>query len=994
MVAIHETAYPRLKPSFTPKELIEVFLPTDEELLFIKKNTRKSSPAIQLGFLLTLKYYQYIGRPILVRKIQPQVQRYIESYLGLDNINLVEHYTNQNRIRHIKRIRDFLGIKSDKSLRKEHIKKAALKASEQKTDLADIINHMLEEVIKDRFELPVFSKFVRLAKAARSVVNNGYYSAIFDKLTKEQISIIDALLFSSTDDGNVIESGWYKLKQEPKKPTYKNIRLFIEHAKTLIELRETLDANLENIPPSRLEYLRDAAQSLDIADLNRIRESRRYALIIIYIHIKTAMTIDDLCSIFILWIRKIGTQADLNLEKYRIKHASNTDELILAFYNMLLIMKDQKTDKEKMSAIEHELGGNIDDILEKCQAHINSTKNKSLSWMVKPFSNKRSVLFCILENLKIRSSSQDNTLITAVQFIIKHRYSRKEWIDIDYNAEELKEELDILSDRWFKTVTQVSRGSKVQTVNKNYYEIAIFSMLADELQCGDVYVAGGFLFDDPNKKLISWDEFKIEKEKYCATHNFPKTGAELVARNKSALRDASQKTDLNYENNAWLSIEGGRPILKKLPAIPEHPDTEKIKQMIMKEMPKVSIVDVIVDIERWFSLSLYFKPISGYDTKIIDYPSRFVSTSFAYGSNIGPTQAERSLSTYTRKQIAWIFNHHVNEDRLLKTIRHVINKFNLFDLPFKWGTGESKSVDGTFIDMYKQNLLAAKHIRYGGTGGIGYFHISDKYIALYSDFVSSACHESIFLFDDVPDFYSDIRPDKIHGDSWAQSEVLFGLAFFMSIKLMPRIKNFKDLNFYKAYAQDKYKNIGDLFTTSPIDWDILETHFDDMFRSAISIQKGKIKASTLLRKLCSKSRKNKLYFAFRELGRVQRTIFLLEYINDPELRRMIQAATCKSEEFNEFLDWIRFGDGGVIGDNLRGNQKKVVRYGHLLANMTMLHTVINQTKAINKLKESGVLIVDEVLSGMGCYWTEHLNRLGKFLVEMDKEIAEIEYAIK
>ena len=167
-----------------------------------------------------------------------------------------------------------------------------------------------------------------------------------------------------------------------------------------------------------------------------------------------------------------------------------------------------------------------------------------------------------------------------------------------------------------------------------------------------------------------------------------------------------------------------------------------------------------------------------------------------------------------------------------------------------------------------------------------------------------------------------------------------------------------------------------------------------MFRSAISIQKGKIKASTLLRKLCSKSRKNKLYFAFRELGRVQRTIFLLEYINDPELRRMIQAATCKSEEFNEFLDWIRFGDGGVIGDNLRGNQKKVVRYGHLLANMTMLHTVINQTKAINKLKESGVLIVDEVLSGMGCYWTEHLNRLGKFLVEMDKEMAEIEYAIK
>ena len=81
-----------------------------------------------------------------------------------------------------------------------------------------------------------------------------------------------------------------------------------------------------------------------------------------------------------------------------------------------------------------------------------------------------------------------------------------------------------------------------------------------------------------------------------------------------------------------------------------------------------------------------------------------------------------------------------------------------------------------------------------------------------------------------------------------------------------------------------------------------------------------------MRKLCSKSRKNKLYFAFRELGRVVRTIFLLNYINDPELRKMIQAATCKSEEFNEFISWVRFGDGGTIKDNLRFNQGKIIKY--------------------------------------------------------------------
>jgi len=106
-----------------------------------------------------------------------------------------------------------------------------------------------------------------------------------------------------------------------------------------------------------------------------------------------------------------------------------------------------------------------------------------------------------------------------------------------------------------------------------------------------------------------------------------------------------------------------------------------------------------------------------------------------------------------------------------------------------------------------------------------------------------------------------------------------------------------------------------------------------MLRVVMSIQKGKVKASTILRKLCSKSRKNKLYYAFRELGRVIRTDFLLNYINNPELRRMIQAATCKSEEFNEFIDWISFGGGGVIADNMRFSQRKIIKFSHLLANI-------------------------------------------------------------
>ena len=51
------------------------------------------------------------------------------------------------------------------------------------------------------------------------------------------------------------------------------------------------------------------------------------------------------------------------------------------------------------------------------------------------------------------------------------------------------------------------------------------------------------------------------------------------------------------------------------------------------------------------------------------------------------------------------------------------------------GTGESASADGTKWDLYEQNLLSEYHIRYGGYGGISYYHVSDTYIALFSNFI-------------------------------------------------------------------------------------------------------------------------------------------------------------------------------------------------------------------------------------------------------------------
>ncbi|MEV4224914.1 Tn3 family transposase [Nonomuraea sp. NPDC049725] len=59
-------------------------------------------------------------------------------------------------------------------------------------------------------------------------------------------------------------------------------------------------------------------------------------------------------------------------------------------------------------------------------------------------------------------------------------------------------------------------------------------------------------------------------------------------------------------------------------------------------------------------------------------------------------------------------------------------------------------------------------------------------------------------------------------------------------------------------------------TSDPL-FGLIETHWSDLLRTAISIRENRISSVTLLRRLGNHSRKNRLYRAFRELGRAVRT---------------------------------------------------------------------------------------------------------------------------
>jgi TnpA family transposase len=186
--------------------------------------------------------------------------------------------------------------------------------------------------------------------------------------------------------------------------------------------------------------------------------------------------------------------------------------------------------------------------------------------------------------------------------------------------------------------------------------------------------------------------------------------------------------------------------------------------------------------------------------------------------------------------------------------------------------------------------------------------------------------------------------------------------------------------FYRPGPGVKYKHIDSLFDQAAVDWGLIETHFSDLMRTVISIREGALSSETLLRRLGNNSRKNRLYQAFRELGRAMRTIVLLRYLSEPELREQITAVTNKVEAFHGFSKWLMIG-GQLIGHNDPDYQEKIVKFNELIANCVIYQTSLDITAAVNQLVSEGYPVDLEDLATISPYLTEHIRRYGEWVLD-------------
>lgn len=154
------------------------------------------------------------------------------------------------------------------------------------------------------------------------------------------------------------------------------------------------------------------------------------------------------------------------------------------------------------------------------------------------------------------------------------------------------------------------------------------------------------------------------------------------------------------------------------------------------------------------------------------------------------------------------------------------------------------------------------------------------------------------------------------------SDCIFASMFLLGVTFAPRIKNLKKSLLYSFKSKSHYKSKDyALVPDGKIDSQMIKESWDDILRFIATIKLKEATASQLFKRLNSYSQGHKLYDALKEFGKISKTIFILKYLDDVELRQAIEKQLNKVENSNKFSKALSVGNSKGIPYATREEQE-------------------------------------------------------------------------
>jgi TnpA family transposase len=315
---------------------------------------------------------------------------------------------------------------------------------------------------------------------------------------------------------------------------------------------------------------------------------------------------------------------------------------------------------------------------------------------------------------------------------------------------------------------------------------------------------------------------------------------------------------------------------------------------------------------------------------------------FAEGTNTGIKRVATANQRYGYDALLYVRKHYVSVEALRQANATVVNTILALRDPHLWGEGHACASDGKRFESWRQNLMTEWRSRYKGYGVLVYWHVETNAVCLYSQLRNFSFSEVAAMIEGLIRHDTEMRVEKNFVDSHGQSEVAFAFCHLLGgVRLMPRLKR---LTYERLYLPDigmpgAFPNLAGVLSR-PIRWDLIMQQYDEMVKHAVALKTGTATAEAILKRFNSYNVTHPTYKALAELGKVEKTIYLCEYLSSLDLRYEVNAGLNVVERWNAANDFLCYGRQGVFATNSRAQQEITTLCLHLLQNCLMLINTI------------------------------------------------------
>jgi TnpA family transposase len=279
------------------------------------------------------------------------------------------------------------------------------------------------------------------------------------------------------------------------------------------------------------------------------------------------------------------------------------------------------------------------------------------------------------------------------------------------------------------------------------------------------------------------------------------------------------------------------------------------------------------------------------------------------------------------------------------------------------------------------------NLKYGNDPGVTFYtHISDQYTPFHTKVINAAVRDATHVLDGLLYHESDLRIEEHYTDTAGFTDHVFALYHLLGFRFAPRIRDLADKRLYVPGKSDRWSTLDPLIGGS-INIRLIERQLGDVIRLAASIQQGTVTASLILRKLGSYPRQNSLALALREVGRIERTLFMLEWLRDPTLRRRVTAGLNKGEAHNAMARAVCLNRLGEIRDRSFENQRHRASGLNLIVAAITLWNTVYLERAASLLAKSHPLD-PSLLQHVSPLGWEHVNLTGDYTWHSNKRVAK------